>query len=171
MRLKANIRDKHPAGAEMPPEKPCAVRLSEGKSVTSAVGFSPGISVPVRRSACAGLLRHSAANSTSVSRRPGTVCRTACKPLTASAHCETQFAALRRSAALRCGNTGIERCLCNRYRTWDSCSPAANIHIPFYNVVVGAQGSNQLFYPLLFPACQFTVLDWHWSFLLSCCRK
>ena len=126
---KRTLGINNPAGAEMPPEKPCAVRLSEGKSVTSAVVFSPGISVPVRRSACAGLLRHSAVNSTPVSCQPGTVCRTACKPLMALAHCETQLAALRRSAALRCGNTGTERCLCSRYRTWDSRSSAANIHI------------------------------------------
>ena len=127
---KRTLGINNPAGAEMPPEKPCTARLSEGKSVTSAVVFSPGISVPVRRSACAGLLRHNAVNSISVSRQLGTVCRTACKPLMALAHCETQLAVLHRSAALRCGNTGIERCLCNRYRTWDSRSPAADIHIP-----------------------------------------
>ena len=74
MRLKANIRDKHPAGAEMHPEKPCAVRLSEGKSVTSVV-VSPDTYAPLLLSAYGELLRHSAVSSTPVFRQLGTACR------------------------------------------------------------------------------------------------
>ena len=128
MRLKANMKDKHPAGAEMPPEKPCAVRLSEGKSVTSVAVF-PDTYAPLLRSAYGGLLRHNAVSSTPVFRQLGTACRIVCGEWLVFAR--IRLPTLHLPAGQTCGNICIVRCWQSRFPTLDSHSSSQALYHSF----------------------------------------